>query len=294
MKLLLIAGGEGLSSESEVSLKSAHNVTKLLSAENISADTFIVNADNINEIADRVTKYDLVYPLIHGQFGEDGQLQLILEEAGIHFLGSGSSASKLCFDKQACKLRLIENKIKVPAGVVLFQLDQAATIQLPAFIKPVSSGSGLGILKVPELDDGTIANIQEVLKQHGPLLAEELIEGTEISVGILGDIALPVVEIIPPDGELFHFENRYSGKTLELIPPTSISESLQAEAQEIALKAHQACGCHHFSRVDMLIRNNEIFVLEINTIPGMSSESIYPRELVAANLTIQDLITQIG
>jgi len=292
MKILVIYGGDGLSQEAEVSHRSGKSVLTMLETAGYTADGFVINSDNIAELDNTLPNYDLVLPILHGTFGEDGQIQKILETHGVKYLGSDSVASALCFDKALCKQKLTENYILVPSGIIAKSVDDIRNIKLPAFAKPNHQGSGLGIIKINQLDSDTVDEINRAIKDFGELLVEEFIDGTEISVGILGERPLPVAEIIPPNQELFTYENRYSGKSEEVVPSINVTPELQARAQGIALAAHQACNCHDWSRTDMIIRGSDIFVLEINTTPGMTEASLYPKMLVASGLSIKDLIDQ--
>jgi D-alanine-D-alanine ligase len=293
MKILVIYGGEGLSQEFEISRNSGEQVFAELTRAGFTTDKFYLTEANLFELESSLDQYDFIWPALHGTFGEDGQIQKILENHKVRYLGSTSTSSALCFDKNACKQRLTDNQILVPKGKIVSSLAELEQIVIPAFAKPNQQGSGLGIIKINQLDKETIFKLDQALKEFGELLVEEFIEGAEISVGILDNKALPVAEIIPPNQELFTYQNRYNGATQELIPPININAELQTKAQNIALAAHQTCSCRHISRIDMIVRNNEIFVLEINTLPGMTAHSLYPKMLKAAGYSISDLIPDI-
>ncbi len=237
---------------------------------------FNLNIQNQATLTHHLAGYDIVLPLIHGQFGEDGQLQKILEEAEISFIGSNSAASILCFDKATYKAKLLQSGIQVPAGFLISSGKDIAKLKPLTFIKPTQSGSSIRTYKLMDISESSLSHVQALLDDFGPLLAEEFIVGMEITVGIFGNQPLPVIEIIPPEQGGFDYENKYNGNTQELIPPINVSKDLQQRTQELALRVHHLCGCKHVSRTDMLIQNHDILVLETNTMPGMTAESLYP------------------
>jgi D-alanine-D-alanine ligase len=133
-----------------------------------------------------------------------------------------------------------------------------------------------------------------LLNRYPEMLLEELIEGTEITVPILGSDALPIVEIIPPEGQVFDYDNKYNGLSEELCPPRSISMELQEKAKQLALRVHKIAGCRHYSRTDMIIdKHNNIYVLETNTLPGMTDESLFPKSAKAAGISMQELCERL-
>lgn len=292
MKLLIICGGEGLSSEWEISLRSGQSVSTELTNLQVDHDLFVLDQNNIPALENILDQYSLVWPIVHGSFGEDGQLQKILEQHNIPFVGSGSTSSHICFDKQLCKERLLLHNIPTPDYKTVSNFEELKPIDPPVFLKPLRQGSSIGTLKVEYWDTQSESIAQELLQDYSTLLAEEYISGTEITVGVLKDKALPIVAIIPPEGEDFDFENKYNGKTQEIVDPDFISEDIKQKAQALALATHQACNCKDYSRTDIIIRGEELFVLEINTVPGMTDQSLYPKMLKKDQKTLIDLITQ--
>lgn len=292
MKLLIICGGEGLSSEWEISIRSGKSASDQLTQLNTDHDLFVLDKNNIDKLPSILGQYSLVWPLVHGTFGEDGQLQQILEQSNIPFVGSDSSSSHICFDKQLCKDVLAQNNIPIPEGRTANSIEELKTIDPPIFIKPLRQGSSIGTLKVEYWDDQSESVAEELLQEYTTLLAEEYISGTEITVGVFKDQALPIIAIIPPEGEDFDFENKYNGKTQEIVDPNFIPTELKEKAQSLALSAHRTCKCKDYSRTDIIIRGQELFVLEINTVPGMTDQSLYPKMLQRAGKTLLDLISQ--
>nr|AIA14737.1 D-ala D-ala ligase C-terminus [uncultured bacterium] len=281
MNVLVLAGGS--SSEREVSLRSGANIEQSLRG----LGHMVVTADpsgpdfNLKQL---IAGIDAVFPILHGAGGEDGVLQEELEKLDVPFLGSGSKSSKLAFDKFAHKKLLVEKGILTPGWEMVddrsFSGSQLA--RQPYVLKPFDGGSSVDTFIVRDPTNPP-SGINRALEGHGKMLIEELIEGNELTVGVLGDESLPAILIVPPEGEEFDYENKYNGKTKEIVNPDTVSTNLQQQAQALALRVHQITGCRHFSRTDfMLSQSNQVYVLEINTIPGMTSESLFPKAAAAA------------
>jgi D-alanine-D-alanine ligase len=274
--VLVLKGGN--SPEREVSLRSAKAVARAL----IEAGYSVYEYDTMDGFGD-IEKYknrvDLVFPVLHGVGGEDGTIQKYLESHRMKFLGSGSESSEISFDKQKFKDCVAEYGIKTPTGQLVDEdgFFQSEIITKPFVLKPVDGGSSLDTV-ISRKPLGDKNQIYDVFKRHRQMLLEELIDGDEITVPVLGEEALPVIEIVPPQGGEFDYENKYNGMTQEICPPISISQDVQVRARSLALQVHQAVGARHFSRVDMIIDNKgEIYVLEINTIPGLTEQSLLPK-----------------
>ncbi len=240
--------------------------------------------------------YDVVFPIIHGKGGEDGILQQQLETLGIPYVGSGVEACRLTFDKSAYKRVLEAHDIITPKGDIIntISLRVHELARSPFVLKPYDGGSSVDTFIVRDVQDAPWDGMQTALEKYGDMLIEELISGSEITVGVLGEQALPVIEIIPPaDGE-FDYENKYNGATQELCPPEHIDEDIQSQAQSLAEEIHRLCGCRDMSRTDMMItENGDLFVLETNTLPGMTDQSLLPKAAGAAGHDMADLCDQL-
>ncbi len=287
MKVLVIYGGFGLSYEAEISKSSGLAVLAACKEVGYETDGFELNQENVDFIANRVNGFDLIIPMLHGKFGEDGHIQKILEGAKIPFIGSGSVSSQLCFNKVSTKQIFDNNGIPTPKWKIAQGINNLTGWNYPLVIKPIEGGSSIGIVMANSPDDLRNANFSF------PMLVEEYLHGQELTVGILGDMALPVVEIIPPENRWFDHEVKYNNATQENIPPKYISAEIQKQAQALALKIHNLCGCRHLSRVDMILKDDYLFVLEINTLPGMTPESIYPKAARAMGLEMHQLIKKL-
>ena len=289
MKILVLGGGD--SPERLVSLRSAKFVSESLRAAGYDVDEY----DPIDgyEFLDKIDKSTIVFPILHGVGGEDGFVQQELESRGLKYLGSTSGAAKISFDKHSAKQIMAEVGIPLAAGDAVNEKSYSThdLIKKPHVLKVRHGGSSIGTYLVHEPSEVDNREVAKVFELDQEAIVEELVIGTEITVPILGDMALPVIEIIPPNHQDFDYENKYNGKTQELCPPISISKEIQIKAQELSLKVHKSLGCRHWSRVDIIVRpDGSMVVLELNTIPGMSEQSLYPKSAQVHGLNMPDLM----
>jgi D-alanine-D-alanine ligase len=291
MKILVLGGGN--SAEREVSLRSSQSVQAGLTA--LGHDVVFRDArEDAAKIKQAAADCDLVFPILHGTGGEDGTIQRLLDQTGTPYLGSGAEASALCFDKAKLISVIAAAGVNVPAGelVTADSFAQSPLTQRPFVLKPVADGSTVGCYIARQLPYDE-AKAMELLEHYGTMLLEELVTGTELTVPVLGEKALPVIEIVPPQGKEFDYENKYNGATAELCPPEHIAAADQARAQRLAEKVHQLAGARHLSRTDMILRpGGELVVLEINTLPGMTSQSLYPKSAAVAGYSWTQLLEQ--
>jgi len=286
MKILVLYGGN--SAEREISIKSADSVIVAL----ISAGHEVVKFDAANDLDQVNESFDIVFPILHGTGAEDGTIQAKLDDRGWRYLGSGVEACRVSFDKHRLKQFMHELGILTPKYELVTQesFPSSDLISRPFVLKPTNEGSSVDtfIIKDPTLFN---EDLTDVFGRHSEMLLEELIQGVEVTVPILGDRTLPVVEIVPPYGEVFDYENKYNGKTKEICPPKNVSSDLQEKAQEIALNLHKKIGAKHLTRTDMIINDQgEIYVLELNTLPGMTDQSIYPKSAAYAGISMPELM----
>lgn len=290
MKLLILGGGN--SPERAVSMRSAKaiaNAARQAGFEVVEADP----ADGYS-IFDDLAKGTIVMPILHGQGGEDGILQTELERRELAFLGSGSQVMKTTFDKWKTRQKLSANGIEIAKGA-LVTAETYPTHPLsdrPHVLKVDRGGSSIGTLIVrdPVRHDKKLAN-KEVFKLDKQAVLEELVEGIEVTIPILDESALPPLEVIPPEGGEFDYENKYNGASQELCPPPSLNEQQIKDSQTVAEKVHKIMGCKHLSRTDTIMRPNGSFVvLEINTIPGLTDQSLYPKAAQVAGMSMPELV----
>lgn len=292
MNVLVLAGGT--SNEREVSLRSGAAVAAAV-RELGHACTEADPGSNEFKLRDAVAGIDVVFPALHGAGGEDGTLQTQLESIGVPFIGSDSTASKLCFDKWAYKKLLNDNGLPASDGKLVSAADlNDSFFKSPYVLKPNDGGSSLDTQIARQPGEVSLNESRELLSRYHRMLLEPLVPGTEITVGIFIDSPLPVIEIVPPEGKEFDYENKYNGESQELCPPQSVDEAIQHTAQELALKIHTLTGCRHFSRTDMIVdANNNLRVLETNTIPGLTSQSLLPKMIQQAGMSMPQFVDKL-
>ncbi|MGH2499296.1 MAG: D-alanine--D-alanine ligase family protein [Candidatus Limnocylindria bacterium] len=248
-------------------------------------------------IGDDAEPLDVVLIALHGPWGEDGRIQGLLDTLGIPYTGSGVLASALAMDKVMAKIVLAAHGLDVPRGVVVERAGDpaAGSVPLPAFVKPVQQGSSIGTSIVERATDLEPA-IADALRYDDRALVEERVEGTELTVGVIGNEelqALPVVEIVTAR-PFFDYHAKYDAGASEEIVPARIPDRAAREAQDLALRAHRALGCRGMSRTD-LVRTGDgrLVILEVNTIPGMTQNSLLPKAARAAGMSFGELLERL-
>jgi len=243
-------------------------------------------------LTDSLSKFDVVLPILHGKGGEDGQIQNIFEENDAKYLGSSSLSAKNCFDKELTRSRVKSFGFEVPKGAVMNYQDYLASefTKIPHVIKPVMGGSSIHTHIINDPGSIDMDKVEETFSIYKKVLVEECIVGHEITVAYLEGETLPVVEIIPPEGKLFDYENKYNGLTTELCPPENISLSLQQEAVSMAEQIHKNMDCRHLSRTDIMVRDDSLYFLEINVMPGLTEQSLFPKAAKEAGLDFPELV----
>lgn len=284
-KIAVLKGGP--SAEREVSLCSGAAVAKALR----SLDYEVTEVDVTGTTVDLPAGCEAVFIALHGTFGEDGQLQALLEQRGVPFTGSGSASSACAFDKVASKRVFERQAIATPRYEVLAP-GQARTMPLPAVVKPPRQGSSIGISKVFEESEWEAA-LAAALALDSEALVEAYIEGAELTVGIVGEQVLPIVEIRAPDG-YYDFRAKYTKGLTEYLVPAPLDEAATRACQELAWRAFNALGCRGLGRVDIrLTPDGHPFVLELNSIPGFTETSLLPKAARAAGLEFPALCEKI-
>ncbi|MDD5772886.1 MAG: D-alanine--D-alanine ligase [bacterium] len=290
LRIGVLAGG--VSSEREISLISGRAVKKTL--DELGLKNVFIDVDK--NIASRLkqAKIDLAFLALHGPGGEDGTIQGLLEIMEIPYTGSGVLASAAGMDKIFTKQILVANKIKTPGFTILNAgvRNFAPLPKLPFVVKPSRQGSAVGVsivFKKSEIEKA----LDSAFSFDENILIEEYVTGKEITVGILGDDALPVVEIVPKN-KFYDFEAKYKKGMSEHIIPARLPADIYKKAQKIALNTHRILGCRDVSRLDMIYNPKKgLFVLEINTIPGMTSVSLLPDAARSAGIDFKEMIHRI-
>lgn len=291
--IAVLMGGPG--SEREVSLASGKAVLKALREAGLRAEPVDVTGREI-----RLPEgTGLAFNVIHGTFGEDGQLQEILEQAGVPYTGAGSASSRLAFDKNLAKERFLAAGVPTPASEIV---DLSGGPVLPAMappfvVKPPREGSSVGVTIVKDAAAAPAA-LAEASKFGTEALVEQFVAGRELTVAVLDDRTYPVVEIVPPDG-VYDMASKYpwlsGGQGSRYFCPADLDEATTRRVQEAALAGHRALGIEIYSRVDVLLdAEGRPFVLEANTIPGMTETSLLPKSAAAAGIGFAALCLRIA
>jgi D-alanine-D-alanine ligase len=290
-KIAVLMGGPG--SERDVSLATGRGVSKALRSLGAEVADVDVRDENFALPKD----VDLAFITIHGTFGEDGQLQKILEERGVPYTGDGVEASRAAFDKILSKEKFREHNVVTPEWEVI-EVGQRPTISLPLVVKPARQGSTVGVVIVKSASELDSA-LAEARKYDRKLLIEKFVSGRELTIGVLGDLALPILEIIAKGG-FYDFNNKYpflnpqAGGGAEHVCPAKIDPAKTKQIQEEALRSFRALGLVVYGRVDVLLSDSgDPFVLEVNTIPGMTEASLLPEGAAAAGINYVDLCARI-
>jgi len=297
--IALLSGG--ISSERDVSLKSGEQVYQALNKEKYDVRRYDPQNDLSRLVAD-ADQIDAALIILHGPYGEDGTVQGLLELLDIPYQGTGVLGSAVCMNKLAAKQIYEQWGIPVPPSVTLQNSDRPDTrllvdqLGLPLVVKPVVGGSSIGMTIVQSGDDLEAA-LARAFEQDDTALVEAYIKGIEITGAVLGNDhleALPLIEIIPdPQHTFFDYEAKYTAGITQEICPARISPALTEKAQSYARMAHQALFCKGYSRTDMLVRGEDIFVLETNTIPGMTPTSLFPQAAQAAGIAFDQLLDRL-
>lgn len=314
MKRIAVLRG-GPSSEYDVSLLSGAAVLKSLRELNYPHKDIIISKkgewleSGMTRTPDSaLDAVDVVFIALHGEYGEDGQIQRILHRKNIPFTGSRAMSSAIAFNKELTKQTLKDFDIKmVPHRRVdkfslhnlQFELDYIEeTMHSELFVKPLASGSSIGARYIP--DRSTLeAALRELLTLYDSVMVEEFIRGREATVGVLQNFrgqslyVLPPIEIVPPGGQpFFSNEVKYNGMTEEICPGR-FSFDEKVKLAEAAALAHTALHLDHYSRSDFIVKNGEVYFLEVNTLPGLTGESLLPKAAAAIGLEFNDLVKHL-
>jgi len=279
----------GPSAERDVSMESGKAVAQALIEAGHTVHRVIIDGTFDAKMA-RSLGIDVAFLALHGEFGEDGRLQMILDEAGIPYTGSDADASSVAFDKMLAKQAYEKNGILTPAWMCLERAEvdfngptALRDLAPPLVVKPSGCGSSLGVTIVRHPDQVPLA-LQEAFKYSESLVIERFIPGRELTVAVLGNEALPVAEL-QVAGEFYTYDAKYVDEATKIICPAELPRDAVNKAQASALNAHQALGCRDLSRTDMIMDSRGLFwVLETNTIPGLTSHSLLPRAAEAVGM----------
>jgi D-alanine-D-alanine ligase len=283
----------GTSSERAVSLRSGTAIEEALQSQGIPAVKIDPKRDLSKELRRKPIR--TAFLALHGKGGEDGRIQRCLEARRIPYTGSSAAASRRAFDKLAAKRVFERSKIPTPKWVAVTRKNfktKLRNFSFPVFAKPVADGSSIGVHLVRSYED-FLKRAGKIFGRETRLLVEERILGREVTVGIFKDRALPVVEL-KPKGDFYDYHSKYTKGQTEYLVPAPLPQSLAKKAQALALKTHRALGLRDLSRVDIFLdRKNRPFVLEVNTIPGFTSLSLFPKAAREAGYSFGEICLEI-
>lgn len=305
----------GPSSEYDVSLKTGHTVLNNLSTEKYHPHDIFISKDGVWHLeglektpGEILKKVDVVFNAMHGEYGEDGKVQAILDNFGIPYTGSGSLASALGMNKILAKQIFLSSGIKTPLHVTLNIRDNGLENQImsifkkfpmPVVVKPSATGSSVGVSVAHDFFELNEA-IQKASQYSSDILIEEFIRGKEATCGVLNHFRgehtyalLPVEIIPPPKNGFFDFDAKYSGGSQEVCPG-NFTDDEKKEIQRLAVLAHKALDLKHYSRSDFIVSPKRgIYILEVNTLPGLTEQSLYPKSLKAVGSSVPEFLDHI-
>ena len=296
-KVAVLLGGN--SAEREISLRSGNGVLAALLSRGVNAHPFDPSLRDLSQL--KAEGFTCAFIALHGRYGEDGTIQGALEILRIPYTGSGVMASAIAMDKVFTKRIWLTHGLSTPKFAVVRRGDELRTLPdtlgLPLFMKPPHEGSTIGISKVMGYSDVKDA-FELAARYDDEVLAEEFIDGRELTVAILGSgpsaRALPVTEIRAPQGN-YDYQNKYFTNDTKYLCPAPLSEPLAARIRKLALDSFHALGCEGWARADVMLRkaDDEPFLLEINTSPGMTDHSLVPMAAKAVGIDYPELVMQV-
>ncbi len=299
LRVALIAGG--WSREREISLKSGESVYNALDKGKYEVKRYDPSKDLLTLIQDS-NDIDIVLLFLHGKRGEDGSIQGLLDLLGLPYVGSGVLASALAINKAISKELFRSAGLKVPREMLFSRnqdIDQEEILSVlgkPAVVKPVAEGSSIGV-RVCRTAEEIAEAIKNSFDISSEIMVEEYVEGREVSCAVLGNRspeALPVIEIIPrKEHQFFNYTAKYMPGASEEVCPARLPGHVFKKVQDYAIKAHCLLCCRNFSRSDMIVADNEVYILETNTIPGMTENSLFPLAARTAGLSFSQLMDRL-
>lgn len=294
MRILLIAGG--WSNEREIALLGAKQITTALHA--LGHDVVLLDPQtHLHELADYAATCDFAFINLHGSPGEDGLIQAILDRMDVPYQGANPAASQLCLNKAVTKMFFAQHQLPTPPWAFFPRSNRTGNVEIsfgyPRVVKPNNGGSSVGIMFAE--DATSFKNILESSElECEDLLVEPRIKGREITCAVLDQTPLPPVLITPRKGTFFDYASKYDDLGADEICPAPISLDLTKRIQQLALTAHQALGVDDYSRTDFLVDEDDTpYLLEINTLPGMTRASLLPKEAAAAGMSFENLIMRL-
>jgi len=293
MKVGVIMGG--VSSEKQVSIMTGEEMIAHLDKSKYEVVAIKLNEDNTSELMEKVREIDIALLALHGKFGEDGTIQGVLETMGVPYTGSGILSSSICMDKNISKKILRYEGIETPDWLYLsnseeLQLDELDKMGYPLVVKPNSGGSSVGV-KIVYDKDALLTSIAEVFKWDSEIIIEKYIKGEEITCSILDGELLPIISI-RHTAQFFDYKAKYEdAATIEEV--VELSPAIHERVAEAAKACYSALKCSVYARIDMMIKDGIPYVMEVNTLPGMTKNSLLPKSAFSAGITYTQLLDRI-
>ena len=289
LNIAVLAGGP--SAERDISLMGGRAVADALAGLGHAVTFADVGPDNLAVLD--TPGLDVVFPVLHGPWGEDGQIQRILEARGLPYVGSGPAASALAMDKVASKAAFVNANLPTPAWQVWSKWPGDYGGPFPVVAKPIDQGSSVD-LTIAHTTDELREAVARICQRYGRCMVEEFISGRELTVGVLDGATLPPIEIVVHGHEFYDYQAKYFDDTTEYRMDPVLPAGVRGEMIRLAREAHAALGCRDFSRVDILLReDNGPFILEINTIPGFTGHSLVPKAAAHVGLNFAALCDRL-
>ncbi|MBI2195879.1 MAG: ATP-grasp domain-containing protein [Candidatus Levybacteria bacterium] len=286
MRVLIVTGGD--SPERKISFLSAGNVRGALEKKGHKVKFFDLRK-GLEILENELEKHDIVFPVLHGEEGEGGDLHKFLSAFKTPIVGSRNwQAFKKAWYKIPFKKFCDKNNIKTAAWKKIKKKEDLLKFPMPFVLKASVGGSSKEVVIVKSNKDLNKKLLRELVESGQALFVESFIAGVEVTVGILNNKALPVLEIVPPKGEWFDYKNKYSGETREIPNAPSISEQTRKKVKNIALDLHKKFDLGSYSRSDFIVAGNDIYVLEVNTIPGLTEQSLLPKAAKAIGISFPE------
>ncbi|MBW1828079.1 MAG: D-alanine--D-alanine ligase [Deltaproteobacteria bacterium] len=299
IKIAVLAGG--WSREREISIMSGNAAYKALDKKKYDV-TMYDPKNKLRELMAQKENIDLAFNLLHGKYGEDGCMQGMLDILGIPFVGSGVLSSAMTVNKKVTKDIYRNEGLTVAPDIVVtkgedFSVEEIITrIGIQTVVKPLDEGSSVGMSLCGNREE-LAAGIETAFECGHKIMIEQLIVGQEVTCCVLGNIkldTLPIIEIVPKEQyRFFDYEAKYTPGATEEICPAQLAEKTQGIVIEYAKKAHQALGCSVWSRTDMIVKNKNVYLLETNTVPGMTENSLFPLAARTAGISFSELLDRL-
>jgi D-alanine-D-alanine ligase len=300
----VICGGPG--NEHEVSLKSAKSILTSINKKDFFVNKVFLDKNGNWYLNNKLKNFESIlkemkngfaWPIIHGEYGEDGELQKTLEINKINYFGTNSKVSKIAIDKYKTQRKLQQYNINFPKSKVVRKVTDVINFNFPVIVKPVNEGSSVGLYKLENLDEYK-STIKLILKKFDQVLVQECISGREFTCGVVRvknkNLPLLPSEIILTKSSIFDYKAKYKKGNCIEITPAEISKEITKQIQNTALHAHLKLGCRDISRSDMILTsNNTLILLEVNTIPGMTKTSFIPQQLDASGIPLEQYVNMV-